>query len=73
MSADAYLTLAGVLFSIGLAGGMLRRNSIVAFMSIELMLNAANLVFVTAARYWGNIDGQIAAFIVHLPHPKLSV
>lgn len=64
MSPDSYLTLAAVLFSIGLAGVMLRRNSIVAFMSIELMLNSANLVFVTAARYWGTIDGQIAAFIV---------
>ncbi|MBU6148412.1 MAG: NADH-quinone oxidoreductase subunit NuoK [Actinomycetales bacterium] len=64
MSPDAYLSLASILFAIGAAGVLLRRNAIIAFMSIELMLNAANLAFVTAARAWGNLDGQVVAFFV---------
>jgi len=64
MSPDSYLVLASILFAIGAAGVLLRRNAIIAFMSIELMLNAANLAFVTAARAWGNLDGQVVAFFV---------
>lgn len=45
-------------------GVLMRRNAIVAFMSIELMLNAANLAFVTSARSWGNLTGQVSAFFV---------
>jgi NADH-quinone oxidoreductase subunit K len=41
-----------------------RRNAIVAFMSVELMLNAANLVFIAAAHQWGNLTGQVVAFFV---------
>jgi NADH-quinone oxidoreductase subunit K len=59
-----YIYLSAVLFSIGSAGVLLRRNAIVVFMSVELMLNAANLAFVTFARMHGNLDGQVIAFFV---------
>ena len=64
MSPDAYLILSAIIFSIGARGVLMRRNAIVAFMSIELMLNAANLAFVTSARSWGNLTGQVSAFFV---------
>ncbi|GAA2421981.1 MULTISPECIES: NADH-quinone oxidoreductase subunit NuoK [Streptomyces] len=57
-----YLFLAALLFTIGASGVLLRRNAIVVFMSIELMLNAANLALVTFSRMHGNLDGQIIAF-----------
>jgi len=60
----AFVYLAAVLFSIGAATVMLRRNAIIAFMGVELMLNAANLAFVAFARLHGTIDGQIMAFFV---------
>ena len=59
-----YLVLAATLFTIGVLGVLTRRNSIVIFMSIELMLNAVNLTFVTFARIWGTLDGQVLAFFV---------
>ncbi|MBU6213500.1 MAG: NADH-quinone oxidoreductase subunit NuoK [Actinomycetales bacterium] len=62
MSPAAYLALAAVLFSLGCTGVLLRRNAIVMFMSVELMLNAANLALVTASRMHGNLDGQVFAF-----------
>lgn len=58
------IVLSFVLFSIGAIGVLLRRNAIVMFMSVELMLNATNLAFVTFARMHGNLDGQVAAFFV---------
>jgi NADH-quinone oxidoreductase subunit K len=61
---ENYLYLATVLFCIGAVGVVVRRNAIVVFMCIELMLNASNLAFVTFARLNGNIDGQIVAFFV---------
>lgn len=64
MNPTNYLVLSVLLFSIGAAGVLLRRNALVAFMSVELMLNAANLAFVTFARMHGNLDGQIVAFFV---------
>ncbi|MGH3496540.1 MAG: NADH-quinone oxidoreductase subunit NuoK [Nocardioidaceae bacterium] len=64
MSATPFLTLSALLFTIGAFGVLVRRNAIVVFMCIELMLNAANLAFVTFARVNGNLDGQIAAFFV---------
>lgn len=64
MNPTNYLVLSVLLFSIGSAGVLLRRNALVAFMSVELMLNAANLAFVTFARMHGNLDGQIVAFFV---------
>ncbi|HPU12639.1 MAG TPA: NADH-quinone oxidoreductase subunit NuoK [Aeromicrobium sp.] len=60
----AYLTLSMLLFSIGAVGVLIRRNAIVVFMCVELMLNATNLAFVSFARQHGNLDGQVAAFFV---------
>jgi NADH-quinone oxidoreductase subunit K len=57
-----YVYLAALLFGVGAVGVLLRRNAIVVFMCVELMLNAANLVFVAFARMHGNLDGQIIAF-----------
>jgi NADH-quinone oxidoreductase subunit K len=59
-----YLLLGAVLFSIGVLGVLVRRNVIVIFMSIELMLNAVNLVFVAFARQWQSMDGQVIVFFV---------
>ena len=64
MNPTNYLVLSVILFSIGACGVLIRRNALVAFMSVELMLNAANLAFVTFARMHGNLDGQIVAFFV---------
>ncbi|MEE4023860.1 NADH-quinone oxidoreductase subunit NuoK [Gordonia sp. PKS22-38] len=64
MNPENYLYLAALLFSIGAAGVLLRRNAIVVFMCIELMLNATNLAFVTFARMHGSFDGQVIAFFV---------
>ena len=58
------LALAAVLFSIGATGVLLRRNIIVIFMSIEIMLNAANLAFVAVARHLQSMDGQVVVFFV---------
>ncbi|MCL4313955.1 MAG: NADH-quinone oxidoreductase subunit NuoK [Actinobacteria bacterium] len=59
-----YLSLAAVLFSIGVLGLLVRRNIIVMFMCVELMLNAANLTFVTFARMLNDIGGQAAVFFI---------
>jgi len=64
MSPLGFVYLAGVLFAIGAATVLLRRNAIIAFMGVELMLNAANLALVAFARMHGHIDGQVMAFIV---------
>ncbi|MGX6601524.1 NADH-quinone oxidoreductase subunit NuoK [Micromonosporaceae bacterium Da 78-11] len=64
MTPDYYLVLAAILFTIGAAGVLIRRNAIVLFMCIELMLNAANLAFVTFSRINGGLDGQIISFFV---------
>ena len=60
----AYLLLSAVLFAIGVAGVLIRRNAIVVFMCIELMLNAVNLSFITFAKTNGSLDGQVLAFFV---------
>ncbi len=59
-----YVILAAILFSIGATAVLLRRNAIIAFMGIELMLNASNLVLVTFARVNSTIAGQVDAFAV---------
>jgi len=64
VSATPFLVLAAILFTIGATGVLVRRNAIVVFMCVELMLNAANLTFVTFSRVHGNLDGQVAAFFV---------
>ena len=64
MSPAAYVFLAVILFAIGGVGVLIRRNAILIFMSVELMLNACNLAFVAFSRMWGNLDGQVVAFFV---------
>jgi NADH-quinone oxidoreductase subunit K len=59
-----YLVLAAVLFSLGVAGVFIRRNAIVIFMCIELMLNAVNLTFLALSRNPGKIDGQVFVFFI---------
>ncbi|MDO4245168.1 MAG: NADH-quinone oxidoreductase subunit NuoK [Deinococcus sp.] len=59
-----YLALSGILFSLGLIGVMTRRTAILIFLSVELMLNAANIALVAFARSWGDLMGQTAVFIV---------
>ena len=59
-----FLVLAALLFSIGVVGVLTRKNALVMFMSIELMLNAVNLTFVTFSKMRQNLDGQILAFFV---------
>jgi len=61
---DNYIILSAILFTIGAVGFMLRRNAIVAFMCVELMLNASNLALVTFSRQYGELDGQVGAFFV---------
>lgn len=64
MNPSYYLYLSILLFTIGAAGVLLRRNAIVMFMCVELMLNACNLAFVTFSRMHGQLDGQVVAFFV---------
>ncbi len=64
MPLSHYLILSAILFAIGVAGVLLRRNAIVIFMSIELMLNAVNLTFVAFAAQLQNLEGQIFVFFV---------
>lgn len=59
-----YIVLSAALFAMGVAGVLLRRDAILIFMSIELMLNSANLAFVAFARAYGSLDGQLFVFFV---------
>lgn len=59
-----YFALSAILFSLGALGVLIRRNAIIVFMSVELMLNAANLLFVAFARVYGSLSGQIYVFFV---------
>lgn len=60
----SYIALSAILFTIGALGVLIRRNAIIVFMSVELMLNAANLAFVAFARYFGQLGGQIFVFFI---------
>ena len=62
MSINNYLYLSAILLTIGAVGVVVRRNAIVVFMCVELMLNAANLTLVTFSRINGTLDGQVVAF-----------
>jgi NADH-quinone oxidoreductase subunit K len=62
--ASAYLGLSAVLFALGMTGVLIRRSALIVFMSIELMLNAANLALVTFSRLHGAVDGQVVVFFV---------
>ncbi len=64
MTLNHYLTLSVILFAIGTTGVFLRRNMITVLLSIEIMMNAANLSLVAFGRYWGVVDGQIIVFFV---------
>ena len=66
MSLVWWLYLSALLFSIGASAVLVRRNAIIVFMGVELMLNATNLAFVTFARQQGNLDGQVIALFVML-------
>ena len=64
ISSGGVLVVSGILFAIGVVGVLIRRSALVVFMSIEVMLNAANLAFVGAARNLRSMDGQLFAFFV---------
>jgi NADH-quinone oxidoreductase subunit K len=64
MDLTPYLVLSAILFSIGAVGVLVRRNAIIIFMCVELMLNACNLTLVAFAKQHGNLEGQVAAFFV---------
>jgi len=64
VSLSSYLILSAVLFSIGVVGFLIRRNIIVIFMSVELMLNAVNLAFVAFSRFLNSMDGQVIVVFV---------
>jgi len=64
VTAGWYMTLAAVLFTIGLLGILVRRNALVMFMCVELMLNAVNLTFIAAGRAHSTLDGQVSVFFV---------
>jgi len=64
MDPNNYLILSAVLFAIGVAGFLMRRGALLVFMSIELMLNAANLALITFANARGDLAGQVMAFFV---------
>ena len=61
---ECYLVLSGILFTIGVIGALTRRNAIIVFMCIELMLNAVNLSFITLSRFLQSLDGVLFAFFV---------
>ncbi|HVL80896.1 MAG TPA: NADH-quinone oxidoreductase subunit NuoK [Actinomycetota bacterium] len=64
MTTSHYLMLSMLLFMIGVGGVLMRRNALVLFMCVELMLNAVNLAFVTFARMHGSMDGQVIVLFV---------
>lgn len=69
-----YITLSAILFSLGVIGVICRRNALVIFMSLELMLNAANLAFIAFARDKGGLEGQaIAFFVIALAAAEVAV
>ncbi len=61
---EHYLTVSALLFALGLTGVLIRRNVLVIYMSLELMLNAANLAFVAMSRFTNNLDGQVMVFFI---------
>ena len=59
-----YLVLAALIFTVGASGVLLRRNALIIFMCIEMMLNSVNLTLIALARQWGNLEGQIFVFMI---------
>ncbi|MFZ4784499.1 MAG: NADH-quinone oxidoreductase subunit NuoK [Flavobacteriales bacterium] len=64
ITVNHYLTLSVILFAIGAFGVIFRRNAIIMFMCVELMLNAVNLALVTFSKMWGDTDGQVFVFFI---------
>ncbi len=64
MTVNHFILLSAILFSIGAIGVLVRRNPLIMFMSIELMLNAVNLAFVAFSRYLNSVDGQVFVFLI---------
>lgn len=64
ISLNSYLLVSAIMFSIGTIGVLTRKNAIVIFMCIELMLNSVNLTFIALSHHLGNLDGQIFVFFV---------
>ena len=64
LALENYLILSAILFSIGMIGVLIRRNAIVIFMCVEMMLNAVNLTLIAFSKYLGNIDGQVFVFFI---------
>lgn len=64
VSTSAYMILSVAIFTIGALGVLVRRNILIMFMSIELMLNAVNLAFVALSKHLGSLDGQVIVFLV---------
>ncbi len=62
--ASYYLILSAILFTIGAVGVLIRRNALVMFMSVEMMLNAVNLTLITYSRLWEHVDGQVFVLLV---------
>lgn len=59
-----YLILAAMIFSIGAVGVLVRRNALIIFMCVEMMLNSVNLTLIALSRQWGNLEGQIFVFMI---------
>jgi NADH-quinone oxidoreductase subunit K len=59
-----YLVLGAILFTVGIAGVLTRKNPLIVFMSVELMLNSVNLTLITFSRMWGSVNGQVIALFV---------
>jgi NADH-quinone oxidoreductase subunit K len=64
LTVNHFIILSAILFSIGAVGVLVRRNPLIMFMSIELMLNAVNLAFVAFSRYLDNLEGQVFVFLI---------
>ena len=64
LALDNYLILSAIIFSIGTIGVLTRKNAIVIFMCVEMMLNAVNLTLIAFSKYLGNIDGQVFVFFI---------
>ena len=64
LALENYLILSAILFSIGTVGVLIRRNAIVIFMCVEMMLNSVNLTLIAFSKYLGNIDGQVFVFFI---------
>jgi NADH-quinone oxidoreductase subunit K len=64
VTANYYLVLSAILFALGVAGVLLRRNALVVLMSVEVMLNAVNLALITYSRVWANVEGQVLVLLV---------